>query len=239
MDDDVFALVLQRIPYLGGIVFFLQRAGRAVDNALAAAHAGDVAEFSVKGAADVGVKSAVVDADDAGCLGGAGADTAPAENTFVVVAHEVVGRGIELDARICAVKTMLDFHAVLPAEDLQLALAAARTAQASPVVVGEDELESGAAGFLHLEAVGGDLQPFRNGVNTGRNKAARALYFDHADAASADLVDLFEVAEGGNVEARLPCCLQNGIIFRHGNRHAVNFHIDSFHHFSPTLLQSR
>ena len=99
---------------------------------------------------------------------------------------------------------------------------------------GENQLQRGLAGFNDGRTIRPDFRAFTvKRINAGSNQAAGALDFDDADAAGADRVDIFQVAEGRDIDADRVGSFQNcGTL---GNRiiPAVDFYIDVIHCSAP------
>ena len=139
------------------------------------------------------------------------------------------GGGVQLIMGTEAVVPAVVLHAVIAAELLQLAVARPHAGQAFFLMGGEDQLQRGAAGFLHLFGVGAHLHPFGNGIDTGGHQAAGAGGFHHADAAGADLVDILQIAKGGDFHPGIAGGLQNGGTFGHADSNAIDFYIHHIH----------
>ena len=178
--------VAQRGPHLVGVVPLHQRAGGADVDALAAADAGGIRQLALEGAGDVGVEAALHHVDDAHALVlGAGGDAAAADDALGVVLQKVRGAVIVLALGQNALEGVGLIHAVLLAQPQQLAVAAAHAAHAVLVVGGEDELQIGLAGGLHLGGVGEHLHAFAHRVDAGGQQVLGPLHLHHADAAGA------------------------------------------------------
>ncbi len=215
-------------PDLVGVVPLLEGAGGAGHDALAAGHAVHLVQVPVKGAADVGHIPPVVGADDAHLLGlAAHGGAAPAEHALGVVPHQVEGAVLDLGQEL-VVGVAHRVDAQIPGQVLELALAAAGAGEAVHPVVGEDELQGQAAGLADLLGVGKDLHALADRVDAGGHQAPGPLDLHHADAAGADLVDVLEIAEGGDVDAGGPGGLQHRGALGHRDRDAVDLKIDHF-----------
>ena len=102
----------------------------------------------------------------------------------------------------------LDVHVL--GELLQGAVAAAHAGDAVVHVLGEDQLHVGLAGDPHPLGVGVDHHAlFHQGV-AGGGQLVHPFHLHGADAAGAHLVDLPQVAEGGDADVRLPGGVQDG-----------------------------
>ena len=120
-DENVLVGICQRLEDLIGIIALVQRTDRAGNDALSAVDAGGVRQRFAECGADVGIKPAVVRADDTDSLHlCAGCHTATAENALVVVADD---RRLVIDLIVIdhTLKAGL-IHAVFAAERLQLAV---------------------------------------------------------------------------------------------------------------------
>ena len=96
-------------------------------------------------------------------------------------------------------------------------------------MVGEEQLQGLLAVLYNSGGVGEDFHVGGDGIDAGGAQTAGALDLHHADPASADGVDVFEVAKGGNVDAGHSCCFQNGGTLGSSHFNAVNFDGILFH----------
>ncbi len=236
-DDDVLGGISKRVPDLLGVVALLKSTCGANGDALAAVDAAGFRKTHLESGCDVGLETAPVGADDGSMLVVfADGDAAAAEDALAVVADEVdrgiVNIGLQLFAELILVRIALIFLG----KGLQLAVGAADAAEAVHPVVGEQQLEGLFTGIAKLGGVGLDLHALRDLLKTCDGVAPCALDLDDADTAGADRVDVLEVAKGGDADAGLFSCLQNGVIRRNLNVHAVNLHVDHIHIGSPYFL---
>ena len=191
VDNDKFFGVIDCGEHLVGVVFFNNRAGRAVDDALTAGNARHVGKVFVERRADVRVKAAGVCADNGNALRVAGGNTAAAKNAFVVVTHHVRGGVVEIIVNGLAGKCIFVVYAEFLAKCLQFAGPASNTRKTALVVRGKNQLERRFTGMAHLFGVGKDFHAFAYRVHTGGDQVSRAFHFDHANAAGADFVNIF------------------------------------------------
>ena len=68
-------------------------------------------------------------------------------------------------------------------------------------MLGQQQLHVGATGLAGLGAVGVDHHAVEHVVIAGGNQLVAALDLDHTHAAAADLVQIAQVAQGGNLNA--------------------------------------
>ena len=92
-------------------------------------------------------------------------------------------------------------NAQIVGDGLQVAVAAAHAARALRIVLGQQQLHVGATRLAGLGAVGVDHHAVEHVVVAGGNQLVAALNLDHAHAAAADLVQIAQVAQGGNLDA--------------------------------------
>ena len=235
--DDIFGRVRDRVPNLLGMVVLGERTGRADDDALPAGNAGGVPQPHTKRRADMGREPALVGADHADPLPfGTGGDTAAAEHAFAVVTVHMHCRMVDRIDRILPKEPVLVLDPVIGAELLKLARAGTHAGEAAFIVGGEDQLEGRPAGVDHPLGVGNNLHPLGDRVDTGGYQGFRPFHLDHTDPAGADFVDLLEIAEGGDLDAGRPRSLKDGVIFRHGQGHTVEFDIHKFHFWHAPFL---
>ena len=121
MDNNVLGRISQSLEYLSGVVLLDQSAGRTYDGTLTAADAGDFCQIFVERAADLGIETAVVRADNADILLFTSGYAAAAKDTLVVVANEVQSGDVLVIVGLSADEFGL-IYAVLEAQCLQLAV---------------------------------------------------------------------------------------------------------------------
>ena len=184
----------------------------------------------------MGINTAVVRSDHRHKLLTAGGHAAAAKDTLVVVPHEMGGGEIQLILRAEALVLLRHFHAVVAAHFLQFAVVGPHTGETFLVMGGEDQFQRRAAGGLYLRRVGLDLHPFGNRVHAGSHQTTGAGRFDHADTAGADLIDILQVAQGGDIDLRRLGGFENRGPLGNGIGSAVYFDVQSFH--STTILLS-
>ncbi len=210
-------------PHVAGVVLFGDGPSGADHDALAAGDAGHVPQALLKGAADMGGEAPVVGADDPHRLPLlAGGHTPAAEDALVVIPEHVLGGVVKL---VLGVLPGVDVFVVDPevlAELLQLAVAAAHAGKALLLVGGKDQLQINLAGGEDPLGVGEHLHPLRHRVDAGGHQVFEALYLHHADAAGANLVNVLQKTQGGDINGQLPGSLQDGGALRDGDRKAVN-----------------
>ena len=189
------------VKRLAGVVALAQRAGGAVGDALAAQSA--VALFDAAHAADV----------DAGAAAGAGKiphmhaldliahlDAAHALDALVGVAvqREIFGpQGARAGHKVGGVGVLQNAQVV--GDVLQVAVAAARAGGAVAVVLAQDQFDVDAPGAAHAVGVGVDGHALKHGVVAAGHQVALALDLHTADAAGADLIEVLEVAQVGDI----------------------------------------
>ena len=180
------------------------------------------------------INTTIVCADDRHILLFTHRHAATAQNALIVIADQVRSGGVQLISRTEAVETAGVLHAVIAAQLLQLAIGGTDTGQALFLVRRQHQFQRRAARLLHLFGVGLNLHALGHGVHTRRHQTARLGGFHHADAASADLVDIFHEAQRGNLHTGVTGCLQNGGTLGYADSDTVYFNIDHFH-FSALL----
>ena len=211
LDDNIFLRVIKRLPHPVLMELLMECAGGTGDDALSAVDAGRAVQLRVKGAAHVGGESTLRDADGGNALvGRTDRDASAAENTLIVVPHHMGGGLIQLIGNLFSLECHVVVDAVLPAETLQLAVAAPGAGKAGLGMDGQNQLQVGPSGRLDPLIVGKYFHPLADGMDTGRHQVFHALHFHHADAAGADLIDFLQVAQCRNRDSRRMCRLQYG-----------------------------
>ena len=94
---------------------------------------------------------------------------------------------------------------------------------ADVVALGEQQFQRHAAVFAQALAVGLDVHAFADFGGAGGQQFGDAGDFHQAQAAGADVIDAFQVAERRDLDARLPSAAsQNGRAFLGADLFAVN-----------------
>ena len=165
----------------------------------------------------------------------AGCHAAAAQDALVVVAHHM-RRGIVDGVALAAADEAHAVDAVVAAELLQLTVGAAHAGQTVLVVGGKQQLQVRLAGRLHFFAVCHDLHAFIDGVHTRGDQAARAFDLHNADTARTDLVDLFQIAQGRNLNAHAVGRFQDSRAGSDFVGHVIDLDMYGFHSLSLPLL---
>ena len=130
VDYDILIGIRNGLKDLGGVVLLIESAYGAVDYALTAGDAGILVKRQLKRGADVSVESSGVCADNADSLIVAGGDAAAAEDALAVIPYHVGSGVVILECGVFACEGVLIGHAVVAAELLKLAVAAAYAGEA-------------------------------------------------------------------------------------------------------------
>ena len=234
-NNSVLGGICKSCKYTIGIVSFIESAHGTSYDTLTAVDAGGSCQRLLKSRTDIGIKSTVVSADNANFLYlCAGCYATTAKNTLVVIANNgglvinliLVGFTFETGA----------INTVFTAESLQLAVGGTNTRETLLIVVGEQQLKIHLARCSDLGGVGLNFHTFSAGVNTSgyhspRAKCGTAHFSDlnQAETASTDFVDVFEVAQCGNVDVCCLCGFQNRGTLGYGIFLAINFYFDHIH----------
>ena len=235
--DHRLGRVVQRSPYLIGVVTLPQGGGGTYGGALAAGNAGGLGKGHIKGAGDVRIKAALAGFNNA-CILGLLADghAAAAQDALTVIPDQMGHGAIGVVALILSAEAV-HIHAVFPAQLLQLAVGAAGAGKAVGTVGGKDQFQRGTAVFLQGGGIGEYLHALIYRHNAGSGQAAGALYLAYADAAGADGIDLLEVAQGGDADAGQMCGLQYGGAFGSDHGDVIDLEIYGIH--ARSLLSYR
>ena len=123
--------------YIKRIVLFCKSTRRADCDALSAAYAAGICQLHIERAADIGVESSLVRADDADALILFADRRAPsAKDTFIIVANQMDSGSIQVVHWFFAVVNRVFPDVIQAAEGLQFAVAAADTGKTFPVMGG-------------------------------------------------------------------------------------------------------
>ena len=229
--------IVERVNDLLGIVLFVQCADGTCNYTLTAVYATGGCKILFKRAADSSVIASVLCADGADALNSvAGAYAAAAENTFIGVADD--GRAGVFDLKLILADRgeIVLFNAEVMRVFLKFAGLGADAGKTLFLVCGKHKLNVHLSCGLYLFGIGEDLRTVAlDGIYAGGYKSARAHYLNKAQAAGADLVDILEVAQRGNIDAGGLARLQHRGAVGNGIVRAVYLYVK---HFSFHLCNS-
>ena len=80
-----------------------------------------------------------------------------------------------------------------------------------------------------------DFHTIIDRIYTSSNHTASACYFNKAETACADFIDIFKIAECGNVNIRISAGFKNGDTCRYGIVYTINFYIYHIHMYFSDL----
>ena len=139
-------------------------------------------------------------------------DAAQAADALVVVADQRIGIPAVLVREVLGVRQARDAQVV--GERLQRAVAGAHAARALRVVPREQELDVDLARHAHLGAVGAHHHAVEHAVVARGDELVDALHLDDAHAARAHLVQVLQVAERRDLDARRAGGVEDGGVVR-------------------------
>ena len=208
-EHDLLGGVGERLPHVldGGI--FGEGADGAGDDALTAAHADGLGKGHIERRTDVDVEASADGADGVDVLLAAGGDAAHAVDALVVVSDDVRGGGVDGEHEVLALEAVF-VDAVTQRELLKFAVVVALAGEALLLVLAQDELERHLAALAALFGVGAHLHAFGDGIDARGDEPSRARCLDEAHTAGAHAADVFEVAEGGDLDVRLARRFEDG-----------------------------
>lgn len=230
LDDDVLLGVVDGGPHLVGLHHGGDGPGGTGHDALTAVDAGTLSQGNVKTGTYMGFEAPL-----GNCDGGyphhlfTGSHAPAAEDALAVVADEVGSAGVDLVVVFLPLEGHVVVHAVLPAQPLELALAAAGTTEALLVVDGQQQFQIGPPGGLDPLGVGEHLHPLGDGVDAGGDQVLGSLHFHHAHAAGPDLVDALQIAQSGDGDTGGVSRLQDGGAGGGAAGDIVDFQVDHIH----------
>ena len=203
LHHDVLAGAFQGRPDFFDLIALGDRPHGANGRALPALHAGHARQVVAEGRADDRLETAVLREQGADVLDlGADAHAAAALDALARVAEQGGRRGIDpLAGPLARVGDFAD--AQLGGQGLKLAVFAAVAGLALAVVLREQQFDHGPPGVADAAGVRKDLHPRRGRHGAGSAEVPRPFDLDHADAAGADRLQAFHVAERGDLDARL------------------------------------
>jgi hypothetical protein len=191
----VLSGIVQRSPYLIGIVTLCESAGGTYGDTLTAVDAGCICQLDVKCGRNVCVIAAVIGADDADILILlADCHAAAAEDTLGIVADKMNGGIVNIG--LCkAFAVVILIYAVFICQSLKLTVLGTDAGKAVHSVVGKHKLQSLLTSFSQLGCIGENFHTLVYGVYASCCPCTGALDFDNAHTACADLVDVFKIAQ--------------------------------------------
>ena len=213
--------IRQRVPHLAGVIVLLQSAHGTVGDALAAKGAVRLAQrveaAHAHGGAGTGAHH-IPDVHGLDLL--AHLDAPHAADAAVFDAHHRVG---EIGGDVFQVlDVVVTQQVIVVAQCLELAAAAAGTLGAADLMLAEDQPQVHAPCLTDSGRVGVHHHALHHGVVAGGHQPRVPLHLHHTDAARGDLVDILEIAQGGDADIGAPGGLQNGRALRHGDHFLVD-----------------
>lgn len=229
--------VCESCEYSSGLIYFGKSAGGASVDTLSAVYAGSGSKLGFKCATDLGVKTSVISADNADSLNlSAYCRAAAAKDTLAVVTNDSSGGVIDLGLGLIATEVIL-VYTVLNAKLLELTVGGTGARETLLVVVGKKELKVHFTHCANLGSIGKDLGAVTlDGIYTSCNGTSCAYDFNKAQTASANLVDILKIAEGGDINVCHSCSFEDGGTVRNAVVVAIDFYIDHFGFHSDYLL---
>ena len=212
-------------PVVFEVVLGDQSAGGAGGGTVAAVLTFGVLPGHLKAGGNGGVEAAVGDGQNALALNlGAGALAPAAEDALLgVVGQELVGVVRLGPVGLYGVFKAGLLYAVLEAVVLKLAAAVLGAAEAVALVVAEQQIQHEAPGLDDLVGLGVYHHAVGAGLGAGGDQTLGvALHLHQTHPAGAFGIEIFEVAQGGDLHTGQICGCENGVIRSHLNLYAVN-----------------
>ena len=220
--------ILKSIPYSLCGILFRKSACRACGDALTAVDAGGFGEALAERNADFCLEAAVLHTDCTDALRlFAGGDTAAAKDALVVIPHNARRKLVDSPERTLAVKFYIG-NAELFGKRLKLTVVVTLACEAGAVVIREDQLKHSASCVKHLRRSRFYFQSFRNGENAGSLKLAALSVLNKTHAACADVIDVLEIAQRGDLDAVVKARLQYGLALFTLNGFAIDFECNHY-----------
>ena len=215
---------------MAGLVAFIDRADRAVRRALSALDTRRLVERDVGGGCHAGLFAAPDELQRPDILHLLADDGATAAlHAFFRVQHDGTRGVVDRDALHIG-REGIFADAEIRSEFLQFAVATTRALQAVVRVVGEDELEHGAA---HVDDVGVVRCDFHAGGDlsaTCAEQLRRACVAYHANPAGGACLQIRVVAERGDFDMHRLGGIQDRRAGRDGDRNPVDFELNQIRH---------
>ena len=205
------------------------------NDTLTAVYARGLGERHLKCGSNVCIKSTVVSADNADTLNYLTSCYATAAKDTLVVIADDGGSVVDLILVLNATEACL-VNAVLVAKLLKLAGGATGAGQALLIVVGKKQLKIHLSGVDDLGRIGKNRHTvgariYASGYHTVGS--ATLGYLNQAKAASADRVDVLQIAQSRNLNFCGSCCLKDSTAVFYGVIYAINFYVNRCHFCSP------
>ncbi len=203
LHDDVLA-AFQRRPDLVDLIALGDRTHGTDRRALPALHAGHRRQVVAEGRSDDRLETAVLREQRPHVLDlCANAHTTAALDALARVAKQCRRRRIDpLAGPLADVGDFADSQ--FRGQGLKLAVLATVAGLALAIMLRKQELDHGLAGVADTAGVCENLHPRRSGHGARSAQVPRPFNLDHTDAAGADRLQAFHVAERGNLDPRLP-----------------------------------
>lgn len=194
----------------------------------------NLVERELKCTADLCIEATVVSTDNSNMLLLASSYAATAKDALGVVANKMHCGCVLAACGNSTIETVFCVDTHFVTELLELAVAASLTAEALLIMNGKQHFQSHLSGFDYFRGICEDFHAFVNRIYASRYKGFCALNLDHAHTASADLVDILQVAKSRNVYSGFSCSLKDGAASSNLVGHAVDLNIYHIHVY--TLL---
>ena len=222
LHDNGFCRIVERFPDAFDVRDFGNGADRADRGALTALHAGDAVESLAERGTDHGLETAELGKERTDRLHlVAGRHATAAFDAFAVITHKCgrafIDRVRGLDP---AIPDGADIE--FKGEGLQLAVIVPFAGLAVAVVFGKQELDNRAPRFTHALRVRMHFHSFGGRHDTGGDERLCAFDLHDADAARADRLHVFEIAESGNIDTGLARGVKYGRTFGNGDGNGID-----------------
>ena len=202
-NSNVLGRIAERFPDGLSIVFFIKCTNRASNDTLTAGDTRGSCERIFESSTDYGVETTIERFNDTDALHHLTSGNATAaKDTFIIVTNEEGSAFIFCVRDVFACETIFVFNTEVAAELLQFTAAAADAGETFFLVSGENEFKVGLSGSHNLGGVRSDFHAVRYFGNASSHEASCALDFNETESASADFVDVLEIAESGNIDLR-------------------------------------
>jgi hypothetical protein len=221
--------IVDSSEYRSGIVLLIESTGGAGNDTLTAVDAGGICQLQTVGRLDFCIVTTI------GCTDGTNAlqlvtssNTAAAKDTLGIVTNDGNRRIVDIEDLLIGGEVVF-IYTVLVAELLQFTGGRTNAGEALLVVSRENQLQIGLTGSLNLLRIGENLHAIRYGIYTGGNQTAGTGNLNEAQTARTDFIDIFQIAEGRNVDSGNSGGLEDGRIGRNLYLNAVDFYFYHIH----------
>jgi hypothetical protein len=182
--------ILDSSPYLIGLFFLMQSANRASYDTLTAVDTRSISHGDIVSRTNRCVESTIEEGKNTNTLLLTSRYATTALNALAAITNNGERLVIIYGRALYAFKSNLT-DTIFFSKSLKFAVLVTDTGQAVTVMIGKDHLESSLTGITNFLGICMNDHTFAYRHNAGSSKSTGLLYFNEADAACANFVDIF------------------------------------------------